>query len=114
LKEEECINLGFIKYVNVNPSMPVSVQCTDLVSFHTLPASVQRTGTVFSTIKGYVLRFRMEERPPIQSVAVNIFNKQSRTADKRWSSSLGLGGGGLEGGLTTPHRKNEIFTQTCN
>jgi hypothetical protein len=33
-------------------------------------------------------------------VAANILNKQSRTADKGWSSSLGLGVG-----LTTPHRK---------
>jgi hypothetical protein len=33
-------------------------------------------------------------------VAVNILNKQSRTADNGWSSSLGLGMG-----LTTPHRK---------
>jgi hypothetical protein len=35
------------------------------------------------------------------SVAANILNKQSRTADNGWLSSLGLGGG-----LTTPHRKN--------
>jgi hypothetical protein len=34
----------------------------------------------------------------IWMVAVNILNKQSRTADKGWSSSLGVG-------LTTPHRK---------
>jgi hypothetical protein len=33
-------------------------------------------------------------------VAANILNKQSRTADKGWSSSLGIGRG-----LTTPHRK---------
>lgn len=52
LKEETCITLGFIKYVNFNPSKPISVQCTDLVSFHTLPASVQRTGPVISAIKG--------------------------------------------------------------
>ena len=40
-----------------------------------------------------VLRFRMEERPPIWRVAANILNKQSRTADKGWSSSLGVGRG---------------------
>jgi hypothetical protein len=40
-----------------------------------------------------VLGLRMEERPPIWRVAVNILNKQSRTADKGWSSSLGLGEG---------------------
>jgi hypothetical protein len=32
--------------------------------------------------------------------AANILNKQSRTADKGWSSSFGLGVG-----LTIPHRK---------
>jgi hypothetical protein len=38
-----------------------------------------------------VLRLRMEERPPIWSVAGNILNKQSLTADKRLSSSLWVG-----------------------
>jgi len=33
----------------------------------------------------------MEERPPVWSVAGNILNKQSLTADKRLSSSLGFG-----------------------
>jgi hypothetical protein len=36
-----------------------------------------------------VLRLRMEERPPVWRVAANILNKQSRTADKGWSFSLG-------------------------
>ena len=40
-----------------------------------------------------VHRLRMEERPPIWRVAANIMNKQSRTADKGWSSSLGVGRG---------------------
>ena len=40
-----------------------------------------------------VLRLRMEERPPIWRVAANILNKQSRTADEGWSSSLGVGRG---------------------
>ena len=35
----------------------------------------------------------MEEQPPIWRVAANILNKQSRTADKGWSSSLGVGRG---------------------
>jgi hypothetical protein len=43
----------------------------------------------------------MQERPPIWRWAANILNKQSRTTDKGWSSSLGLGEM-----LTTPHRKN--------
>jgi len=36
---------------------------------------------------------RVEERPPIRGVAANIFNKQSSTAYKRRSSSLGVGHG---------------------
>jgi len=56
-----------------------------------------------------VLSLRMMERPPIWRVAANILNKQSRTADNGWSSSLGV-----PELLTTPHRKNEpcyeIFT----
>jgi hypothetical protein len=39
----------------------------------------------------------------IWRVASNILNKQSRTADKGWPSSLGLGGG-----LTTPHLKKIV------
>ena len=35
----------------------------------------------------------MEERPPIWRVAVNKLNKQSRTADKGWSSSFVVGRG---------------------
>ena len=39
------------------------------------------------------LRLRMKERPPIWRVAANKLNKQSRTADEGWSSSLGVGRG---------------------
>jgi len=35
----------------------------------------------------------MEEQPPIWRVAANILNKQSRTADKGWSSTMGIGRG---------------------
>jgi len=46
----------------------------------------------------------------MRTVGRNIFNKQLRTADKGWFSSLGLGEM-----LTTPHSKNlscyDIFTQ---
>ena len=38
-----------------------------------------------------VLRLWVEEPPPIRRLAANMLNKQSRTADKGWSSSLGLG-----------------------
>jgi hypothetical protein len=41
-----------------------------------------------------VLRLRMEEAAfRYGGVAANILNKQSRTADKSWSSSLGVGRG---------------------
>jgi len=40
-----------------------------------------------------VLRLRLEELPAIWRLAVNILNKQSRTEDKEWSSSLGFGRG---------------------
>ena len=40
-----------------------------------------------------VLRLRMEEWPPIWRVAVNKLNKQPRTTDEGWSSSLGVGRG---------------------
>jgi hypothetical protein len=45
-----------------------------------------------------ILRFRMEERPPVWRVAANILNKQSRTADNGWSSSISL--------LWNIHRQN--------
>ena len=35
----------------------------------------------------------MEERPPICRIAANIFNKQSRTAERGWSSNLRVGRG---------------------
>ena len=41
----------------------------------------------------HVLRLGMEEWPPIRRVAATILNKQSRTADEGWSSSLRFGRG---------------------
>ena len=50
-----------------------------------------------------VVWFRMEETASsLWKVAANILNKQSRTADKGWSSIWGL-----DEGLTTPRRKNQ-------
>jgi hypothetical protein len=40
-------------------------------------------------------------------VAANILNKQSWTADKGWSSSLGVG----RGGLTPLNVKNKLLTK---
>jgi hypothetical protein len=40
-----------------------------------------------------VLTLRMDETTSIRRLAANVMNKQSRTADKGWSSSLELGHG---------------------
>ena len=40
-----------------------------------------------------VLRFRMEEQPPIWRVAVNVLNKQSWRIDREWSFNLRVGRG---------------------
>jgi len=40
---------------------------------------------------------------------VNILNKQSRTADKGWSSMLGVGRG-----AETPHHKNFLLLQNVS
>jgi hypothetical protein len=60
------------------------------------------------TTAGRVLRFRMQERPPKRRVAANILNKQSRIADKVWSSSPDWGLGEM---LTTPRRKKYHVTK---
>jgi len=52
-------------------------------------------------------RLRMEERPAIRRVSANILNKQSQTADKGWSCSLGVVRG-------TSRRKNWPCYQTVN
>jgi len=49
---------------------------------------------VSGTTAWRVLTLQMEERPPIWSVAANTLNKESRAADKGWSSSLGFGRNG--------------------
>jgi hypothetical protein len=48
-----------------------------------------------------ILRLQMEEWPPIWRVVANKLNEQSRTADKGWSSSLGVGRG-----ANNPPREN--------
>jgi hypothetical protein len=53
----------------------------------------ERDNWVPVTTAWHDLRLRMEERPAVWRVAANILNKQSRTADKAWSSSLGVGRG---------------------
>jgi hypothetical protein len=40
-----------------------------------------------------VSKLQMEERSPIWRAAANMLNKQTRAANKGWSSSLGAWGG---------------------
>ena len=56
-----------------------------------------------------LLRWRMEERPPMWRVAANILNKQLRTADKGWSTGLWLGEV-----LTTPHCRKRILLRNIH
>jgi len=51
------------------------------------------------TTAWHVLRWRMEEQSPIWRVAAIISNKESRTADKVWSSSSGVGWGANKSSL---------------
>jgi len=59
-----------------------------------------RGKTVPVTTAWRVRRLRMEEQSPIWRVAANILNKQSRTADKGWCSSLAVGRGANNSLLT--------------
>ena len=52
-----------------------------------------------ATMAWHILRLKMEEGPPTWRIAVNILNKQPWTADKGWSSSLGVGRGGNNSSL---------------
>jgi hypothetical protein len=54
---------------------------------------------VLVTTAWRVLRSRMEKRPQLWKVAVNILNEQSRTADKGWSFGVRVSRG-------APHRIN--------
>jgi hypothetical protein len=45
------------------------------------------------TMEWRVFWLRMEKRPPPRRVAVNILNKQLRTTDKGWKSTLEVGRG---------------------
>ena len=54
---------------------------------------INRSETFCVSVTLLFLGLRIEERPPIWRVAVNKLNKQPRTADEGWSSSLGVGRG---------------------
>jgi hypothetical protein len=56
-----------------------------------------------------VLGLGMEGTASSWKLAANILNKQPRTNDKGWSSSLGVGRG-----ATTPHHKKQIVTKRIN
>ena len=71
----------------------VSQNCEHSVRLCTIDLLSPCDNWVPVTTAWTVLRLRMEERPPICKVAANKLNKQSRTADNGWSSSLGVGRG---------------------
>jgi hypothetical protein len=61
----------------------VMLHCTfSLLSFLYFNMTLSCYKWVPVTTAWHVCRLQMEERPPIWRVAVNIFNKQSRTPDK--------------------------------
>jgi hypothetical protein len=49
----------------------------------------------------------VEERSPVLRVAANILNKQSRTAETGWSSSLEVGRGANNSSPSKRHVTNE-------
>jgi len=53
-----------------------------------------------------ILRLQMEEQPPIWRAAANKLNKQSRIANKEWSSSLGVGRGANNASPWKPKLRN--------
>jgi hypothetical protein len=59
-----------------------------------------------------VLMLRMEERPPIWRVAVNVLHKQSRTAEKECPSSLGVGWGANNSSLLKLISLRNIYRQS--
>jgi hypothetical protein len=77
----------------------VSYLTVEHLSFHVV-INNYHVRWVLVTTAWRVLGLRMEERPPAMEAAVNMLNKQPRTNDKGWSSSLGVGRG-----LTTLHHK---------
>ena len=63
--------------------------------------SIPPHSTPWRSMAWGVLKFWRSGHPPIWRVAANILNKQYRTGEKRWSSSLG----GFGEVPTTHHRK---------
>ena len=76
---------GFVCILYQRTPFPTKVKDTNHTSVHVRWVPV--------TMAWRVLRLRMEERVPIWRVAANKLNKQLRTADEGWSSSLGVGRG---------------------
>jgi len=64
------------------------------------------------TTAWHVLWLRMEEWPLIWRVAASILNKQLRTADKGWSSSLGVGRGVNLVHKISPRQEHQSQTKT--
>jgi len=67
------------------------VTSADIGRFLMIVMIVIRDKRVLVTTACHVVRSQMEEWLPIRKVAMNMLNKQLWTADKWWSSSLGVG-----------------------
>jgi hypothetical protein len=91
------IAIGIVKLI----TFCNSIKCSYFKKGNLIYNSMKISGGSLVTTAWRVLRLPVEGSPLVTGVAANILNKQSRTADKGWSSSLGLGVG-----LTTPHRKH--------
>ena len=110
------LSLSWASSIQSTPPYPTSWRSILILSSHLrlgLPSGLFSSGFptkvpwVPVTKAWCVPSLRVEERPPIWRVAANILNKLSRTADKGWSSSLGLGEV-----LTSPRRKNWLSYET--
>jgi hypothetical protein len=76
--------LNLLIYILYYTTQSLSVGCCMMLN---------RDKWVLVTTAWRVLRLRMEQGPPMYKVAANVLNEQSRTDDKGWSSSSGVGRG---------------------
>jgi len=81
--EDLILKTDAIIYIHTSVSKVVFI----LITF------LSRAKWVPVTMAWRVLRLQMEEQPAAWRVAMNVLNKQSQTAKKGWSYSLGVGRG---------------------
>jgi len=94
---------------SVHDTENMSVLSAGVISVHTTRKTLSPMGLVLVNREWCILILQMEGSPPLRKVATNILNKQSRTADKGLSTSLGVGVG-----LRDPHSKNFLFLRNVS